>query len=197
MSQPIYLEFVIFQGATFERTLQFSHGVMLRKPLEMGSSSISVYGLTCALPVGFVLSYPLSGGMSVDLTVASAASIGAETVSIQPYTGNVRLPFKSIAQGPPEDLTGQSWRGQIRPTASSSTVLADLPITLVPVDGLVSIAIPASTTASLAPNAEYAEYSDGSYSGAAYALDIESEVGGAVKKRAYGIARVIREVTRG
>jgi hypothetical protein len=199
MTIPAKLEFVFFQGATFEHTLQFAHGVKLRKPLQSGEitpqTSISVYALTCDLPLGFVLSFPLSGGLSVDLTVASAASIGDEAIAIQPYTGKTKLAYQSVATGQPENLTGQEWRGQIRPTASSTTVLATLPIVVTPADGLVAITIPATVTAALSPNAEYAEYESGSY-GTAYVIDIESEIGGVVKKRAYGNAYVVREVTR-
>ena len=200
MTKPAYLKFEILQGATFERTLQYSHGVMLRSPMDSGRhvprSSISVHPLTCALPIGFVLPFTAYVGRTVDLVVATAASIGDDEIDIQPYTGELGLPYQSVAKGAPEDLTGQSWRGQIRSTAASSQILATLPMVVVPLSGLVTITIPATVTAALAPNAEYADYSAGSYSAPPYALDIESEIGGVVVKRGYGDAYVIREVTR-
>jgi hypothetical protein len=200
MTIPAKLEFVFFQGATFEHTLQFAHGSEVAEAIAVGRNHAANIDISLCTSLAiyrwrFVLSFPLSGGLSVDLTVASAASIGDEAIAIQPYTGKTKLAYQSVATGQPENLTGQEWRGQIRPTASSTTVLATLPIVVTPADGLVAITIPATVTAALSPNAEYAEYESGSY-GTAYVIDIESEIGGVVKKRAYGNAYVVREVTR-
>jgi hypothetical protein len=173
---------------------------MLRKPLDSGLTGpqdrLYVYPLTCPLVTGSLLSFPLGGGVSIDLLVATPAIIGDTEVGIQPYAGKTKLAYQSIAKGPAEDLSGQLWRGQIRPVAASAKILATIPLTIRPLEGLVSIEIPASVTQALAPNAEYIEYRADAYTSSPYAIDIESELNGIVCKRAYGDVYVVREVTR-
>jgi hypothetical protein len=174
---------------------------MLRKVLESGVATqqeiLSVFPLTCALQAGAVLSFPLAGGASFDLSVATSASIGDTEITILPYGGKAKLAYRSVAPGPPEDLSGQSWRAQIRTIAASPKILATVPITTWPLEGLVVIEIPAAATQGLATNAEYAEYKADAYASTPYAIDVEAELSdGRVYKRAYGDAYVVREVTR-
>jgi hypothetical protein len=203
---PALVNLIVYQGATFDRALQFMHAVALQRHLMPGQDKIYTTPLSQALLSGYTLIFLSGGGEATDLTITQAAGIGDEQLSIAPYQGT-RLNKGSVAETFPQDLTGQQYRGHIRKTANSADILAQFTFTATPLDGLVRLSLSAAVTANLPANCNYYDLpiggdlsSQGGFGGAAwesaYHFDIESELGAVVERRAYGRVWVPREVTR-
>lgn len=94
----------------------------------------------------------------------------------------------------PIDITGYTFRGQIRSTTSSDTVQADFSYSLTdPTNGEVTLTITAAETAGIS----LPENCNPTHRTTRMVYDVESESpGGDVRRWLYGTANIIPEVTR-
>ncbi len=144
---------VIRQGETSKTPLIYLHAVVLAQDLtanlQSPPTSIKVLPLTHDVPSGFELEFPLTGCQKIILTTASIALAGAKTIQIQPYTGTKNLPCGKAANGLPQDLTGEIWRGQCRRKISDPTPAFSWTFELIPLEGVVTGIVPAAVTSAL------------------------------------------------
>lgn len=120
-------------------------------------------------------------GAALDIIIRQGATFGPQTLTVK---GSDGLPI---------NVTGYTFRGQVRKTADAATAAASLTFTLTdPTNGVVVFVISATATAAITcdPDSETEAASQ-------YVWDCEMEDGsGVVTPLLYGIASVFREVTK-
>lgn len=120
-------------------------------------------------------------GANLDIVIRQGATFG-------PYVTTIKG-----TDGLPINVTGYTFRGQVRKTADAATAAASLTFTLTdPTNGVVTFVISATATAAITcdPDSELDAASQ-------YVWDCEMEDGsGVVTALLYGTAAVFREVTK-
>ena len=218
MGTSVY-NLLIQKGETFTRSFRFRHTLELSKDVIPSASlpptTIAVKQLPVALPVGYTIQFPIQGSCAtIDLEVATAAPLGAEVITILPYTSTRRLRCGTTTAILPIDLTGLIWRAAIRDAEDSDAPLLSFTFSVpVPESGVVEMTASALLTAATESNARFDEipcfyetplsiqsatnFADQEVYNRAYFWDLESEdVGGNVSRKLYGRCWIVWESTR-
>jgi hypothetical protein len=159
---PAIFNLAISKGAVFQQTFEFRHGLRLLDDLLPDSSEtiIRINPLSIDLPANYRLRFPIKpqkGRTSIDLITTTSTPAGNDTVAILPYTGNLKIPYGSVAPTLPHDLTGQNWRGSLRAEYNDADPLLQFSFTKDLARGLVTMKAVANLTANLPPNAIYSD----------------------------------------
>jgi hypothetical protein len=145
------LNIQIQQGATFTKTFEFRKTVSVREPVISGAASISCYPLTVDLPVGQVLIFGMES-----VTAAASVPAGGVVIPITSYNG-MGILAGAFADIGAEDLTGLTWRAQVKKAYKDVQSLVEMSFEITPLTGVVVAKISATTTALLTPNAIYSD----------------------------------------
>lgn len=196
MTAPTKLNFKMYQGSTFTEVIRWESSTKVYKPITSITKSAPVVINSNAhnIPLGWRVKVTNAGGMTqindtenyYQVTGLTTNSVTINSINSLGYTDHV--PSTGVLEyNEPVPLTGFTARMQLRPSLTSSTVIAEYTTTngLIVLDttlNTITISIPATTTAGY------------NFSTAVYSLEL---VGGStVYQLITGTITLVQEVTR-
>jgi hypothetical protein len=203
---PQSLNLIIYEGDTFSHAFQLMHSLRLKRVLNDGDTKVYTSLVTAEIPQAEELIFQADNGTEVAVITAAIAPVGASQIPIAPYHGGA-MPAGAIAETLPQDITGSQCRGQIRRSAGSEEVLADLAFEITPQQGLIrlllspsAVALPANCECDDLPSndrdlADPKKFKNNAWA-QAYQMDFELIQNAVVQTMARGRIWVPRGVTR-
>jgi len=153
--RPAIYNILILQGSDWnETTIQLCNSVQISCRARVGQTYLNIDPLGFPLSVGDKLKY----GRCSFITVSAIASIGAESIQVEPLTAALAADSELI--GYPLDLTGYIGRFQIKKKYSDLTPLASGVPSINPDKGLIFPVLPSLITTSLPSNCTWQDLPD-------------------------------------
>jgi len=194
MTDPVKLNFKIYQGSTFGEVLRWESAEKVYKTITAVTQSapVVITAIGHGIPADWRVKVTNVVGMT-DINTTGYVQADPVTTDTLKINNIVSVAFKPYVSGgvleynKPVDMTGFTGKMQIRPTVDSATILHELTtenggIVIDNVNKKITLNIPAATTAAF------------TFSTAVYGLEVYNSSGSFILT--YGNITLIKEVVR-